>query len=77
MQVGGKIREHLIDIGISQTELSILTGISLSKINMVLNGKRRLPIDEYEVICGVLKLPAGSFLEPKLPEFIVNSYSRF
>lgn len=67
MCVGEKIKKHLKDNGISQTFLAEKTGISLSKLNMSLNGNRRLDFGEYELICGVLSVGTDKFLEPKKP----------
>lgn len=67
MTVGQKIKQYLDDNNVQQTELSIDTHIPLPKLNLALNGKRRLTFEEYEVICGVLSLPAGYFLTPRLP----------
>lgn len=67
---GQKIRTYLEEIHMSQTNLSILTGISLPKINLVLTGKRKLSIMEYEVICGVLEVSVDKFIRPKKPSFL-------
>ncbi len=68
MCVGRKIKNYLKDNGISQTFISKKTGISLTKLNMSLNGNRKLGFGEYELICGVLSVRADKFLESKKPE---------
>nr|WP_302591343.1 helix-turn-helix transcriptional regulator [uncultured Marvinbryantia sp.] len=68
MEVGSKIKKYLEDNGISQTFLSKKTGIELPKLNLALNGNRKLTFTEYELICGALNVEAGAFLEPRLPE---------
>lgn len=70
VNVGTRIKNFLEANNMSQTDLSVLTGIALPKINLMLNGKRRMPLDEYEVICYTLKVPVGSFLEAKKPHFL-------
>jgi transcriptional regulator with XRE-family HTH domain len=73
MCVGSKIKVYLTDHGITQTFLSNKTGIALPKLNMSLNGNRRLEFDEYERICGALDVGTDKFLEPKLPDTVENS----
>lgn len=68
MCVGLKIKNYLKDNGISQTFVSEKTGIPLPKLNLSLNGNRRLDFGEYELICGALSVGADKFLEPKTPK---------
>lgn len=68
MCVGLKIKSYLKDNGISQTFVSEKTGIPLAKLNLSLNGNRRLDFGEYELICGALSVGADKFLEPKKPQ---------
>ena len=62
------IKSYLEENGISQTFLSKKTGIELSKLNLALNGSRRLALGEYALICGALKVNTDKFLKPRLPE---------
>jgi hypothetical protein len=55
------------DNDIPQTWVSLETKIPLPKLNLALNGKRKLTFEEYEFICGVLKIGVDKFLVPKLP----------
>lgn len=68
MCVGQKIKGYLNENGISQTFLSSKTGIPLQKLNLSLNGNRKLDFGEYELICGALSVGTDRFLEPKKPE---------
>ncbi len=68
LEVGLKIKKHLDENGITQAFLSRKTGISKSKLNLALNGNRKLSFEEYELICGALGLPVGLFLEARIPE---------
>lgn len=70
MCVGMKIKQYLDDNGISQTHVSNATRIPLPKLNLALNGKRRLTFEEYELICGAVNVGADKFLEPKKPELV-------
>lgn len=65
MCVGMKIESYLDRHGLSQTHISKVTKIPLPKLNLALNGKRKLTFEEYELICGALEVGTDSFLEPK------------
>ncbi len=67
-----KIKEYLEEKGITQTFISRKTGIELPKLNLALNGKRRITLEEYSLICGVLKLNTDFFLKPRLPDETKN-----
>lgn len=67
MTIGEKIKEYTLKNNIQQTWLSIETKIPLPKLNLALNGNRRLTFDEYEIICGVLGVGVDEFLTPRLP----------
>lgn len=68
MCVGQKIKTYLEDNGITQTYVANKTGIPVQKLNLSLNGNRRLDFNEYELICGALSVGADKFLEPKTLE---------
>ena len=63
-----KIKKYLEEHGISQSFVSKMTGIPLPKLNLSLNGHRKLTFSEYELICGALKVNTDKFLTPRLPE---------
>lgn len=66
--IGESIKNYLDSRGISQAHISRETRIDPVKLNLGLNGKRRLTFDEYSLICGVLKLNTNFFLKPRLPK---------
>ena len=68
MCVGLKIKKYLDDNGITQTHISSKTEIPLSKLNLSLNGNRRMTFTECELICGALGVNTDRFLQPKLPQ---------
>lgn len=68
MEVGMKIKCYLKENGISQTFISDKTFISKSKLNLALNGHRKMTFEEYEYICGALGVNTDFFIKPKLPE---------
>lgn len=62
MHVGTRILTYLESKGITQAFVARSMGMPLTKLNMVLHGKRRLQLDEYNAICDALELPYGTFL---------------
>lgn len=68
LETGKKIKSYLDENGISQTFLSKKTGIELPKLNLALNGGRRLTLLEYELICGALNVNTDKFLKPRMPD---------
>ena len=68
MCVGQKIKTYLEENGITQTFVASKTGIPVKKLNLSLNGNRRLDFNEYELIFGALSVGADKFLEPKILE---------
>ncbi len=67
MEVGLKIKMYLEKNGVTQAFLSREAKIDKVKLNLALNGNRRLTFEEYEKICGVLGLNTDFFLKPRIP----------
>lgn len=67
MDTGLAIKKHIEDRGMSQVFLSKKTGIGVAKLNLALNGMRKLSLDEYALICGVLEVDVNKFLHPRMP----------
>lgn len=67
METGIRIMKYLKDHGITQVFLSGKAEIPVAKLNLVLNGKRRMTFDEYERICWALELPPDTFIQPHAP----------
>ena len=72
MEVGEKIKRYIEENVISQTYISKKTGITKPKLNLALNGNRRLTFPEYEMICWVLNVNTDKFLQPRMPEEVVG-----
>lgn len=62
MTVAKRIKLYLNEKGISQTWLSQETKIPLPKLNLALNGKRKLTMDEFELIIIVLGVSSDTFI---------------
>lgn len=68
LETGKRIKQYLTDIGTTQKFLSYKTGIPTSKLNLALNGKRRLTFEEYALICWALGVPSDTFIVPHPPK---------
>ena len=68
MCVGSKIKNYLDESGITQKYLSEKANIELPKLNLALNGKRKMTFEEYENICWALGVGVDRFLTPKKPK---------
>lgn len=67
-----EVKKYLDEKGISQTFVSRRTGIPLPKLNMALNGHRKMTFPEYELVCGALEVNTDKFLKPRLPDETKN-----
>lgn len=63
-----EVKKYLEEKGISQSFVSRRTGIPLPKLNLALNGHRRMTFPEYELVCGALEVNTDRFLKPRKPE---------
>ncbi len=63
-----EIKQYLKANGISQVWLSKKTKISPCKLSYSFNGKRKLTLREYTIICGVLGVNTNYFLKPRQPD---------
>ena len=59
------IRKYIDANGISQAHICRKAGISKVKFNLVLNGKRKLTVEEYELICRALGVNMNFFSDIK------------
>lgn len=68
MCVGQKIKAYIEKNGLKQSYIADAVGMPVTKLNLSLNGNRRLTFDEYELICGVLGVGTDKFIKPRLPK---------
>lgn len=59
-----RLRRYVDEQGISQKQMAISMGISESKLSLMLNGSRRLTVDEYISACKALAVPPQKFFDP-------------
>lgn len=61
MNVAKNIKNYLDSNGILQTFISDKTGIPNSTLSNMLNGKRKIMVEEYFAICEALQKPCDFF----------------
>lgn len=59
--IGLKVKKYLDENGIKYSFLSEKTGIPMNILSPTLNGKRRMSVEEYFMICEALGLSAEVF----------------
>ena len=59
--IGLKVKKYLDENGIKYSYLSEKAGIPMNMFSPTLNGKRKMSVEEYFTICGVLGLSAETF----------------
>ena len=70
MDVIYKIRQHITELGISQSELARLSGLSFGTVNRILNGKQELKPNTMSKIAEALNLTIPQLLEDEVKEVI-------
>ena len=51
-----KVKMRMLELGLTQPEIAEKMGINVATLNMKLNNKRRIYVDEYFKLCDILKL---------------------
>ena len=64
MKVEKRIKLFMVEHDISQKKLSVEINMSQHTLSLILNGKRKLCIDEYQAIISVLGVTADKFIAP-------------
>ena len=62
--IGIKVKQYLDEKGIKYSFLSEKIGIPMNVLSPLLNGKRKMSVEEYFLICNALELPVYTF-EPE------------
>ncbi len=79
MDVIDKIKQHITELGISQSELSRLSGLSFGTINRILNRKQELKPNTMAIIAEALNLSAGDLEDERIYtyNYAVQGYLQF
>lgn len=67
---GLKIKKYLDDNGIKYSFLSEQIGMPMNVLSPLLNGKRKMTVEEYFAICRALNVDVGRF-DDKLDDEVV------
>lgn len=67
MVSGQNIKSYLDRNGIKQAYLSEKTNIPANTLNAMLNGQRRIEVNEYINICSALNVPLDKFAQQEEP----------
>ena len=59
--IGLKVKKYLDDNGIKYSFLSEKIGMPMNTLSYLLNGKRKMSVEEYFTICDALEIPVDSF----------------
>lgn len=59
------LAKYINERGIMQSHLAQVTGMTTQQICNILNGKRKLDVEEYINICRALGVPCDYFIERK------------
>lgn len=62
MDVAQRIKEYIESNGLKQTFVAEKSGIDLSVLNSILNGKTKLTVDRLQLICKALDVEPAFFL---------------
>lgn len=63
MEAREKIKKHISELGMTQTELAKLCGLTFATINRVLNGKQELKQNTLAKIADALDIPVNDLIE--------------
>ena len=58
-----RIHQYIIRNLISQKALAVDARMTQAKLSQLLNGKRRLTVEDYQTLCSALHLPPHYFFD--------------
>jgi transcriptional regulator with XRE-family HTH domain len=61
MQMHERVKQYISDRGLSQKIIAANMGIPEPKLSLILNGKRRMTVDDYELICRAMAVDPARF----------------
>lgn len=70
MEAKDKIKQHITELGISQSELARLSGLAFGTINRILNGKQELLPNTMAKIAEALNLSVSQLMDDDSQEII-------
>ena len=67
MQMHKRIKQYIDDRGLSQKIIAANMGATESRLSLLLNGKRRMTVDDYEAICRAMAVDPAKFYLTEIP----------
>lgn len=61
MNIADKLNEYITNHQIKQTYIAQKTGLTIETVSNILNGSRRIPADEFLLICTALDIDPNIF----------------
>ena len=61
--VSERVKAYVVEKELSQKLIAKNMNISESRLSLMLNGKRRMTVDDYLKICSAIAVPPIKFLE--------------
>lgn len=58
-----RVRNYINQNDLSRKTIALNMGITESKLSLILNGKRRMTVDEYMMICNAIAVDPRKFYE--------------
>lgn len=65
MEVAQKIKEYIETNGLKQTYVAEKSGMEISALNSILNGRTKLTVERLQLICKALNVEPAFFLDCK------------
>lgn len=65
--IGLRVKNYLDKNGIKYSFLSEKIGMPMNVLSPTLNGKRKMSVEEYFMICEALGVPVSTFLPDEKP----------
>ena len=61
MQMHERVKNYITERGLSQKLIAANMNITESRLSLILNGKRRMTVDDYEMICRAMAVDPARF----------------
>lgn len=56
-----RVRDYIDERGLSRRIIAANMGVTESKLSLILNGKRKLTVDDYESMCRAMAVDPARF----------------
>lgn len=63
MQMHKRVKQYIDQHGLSQKIIAANMGVSEPRLSLLLNGKRRMTVDDFEAICRAMAVDPARFYQ--------------